>query len=157
MRKTFMMAMVLLACVPILAEGPVLSLGSKTVDAGRAVNVEVVFHGGTPVASLTTDVTYDASALTLEGVETSLPGKVAAGNLLSPGIYRLTIYGGEGTLSEGVVATLHFRAAVGACGTYLLNFASAGPSAASPGASPVSMAGKPGTIVVEGCRKRAAE
>lgn len=155
MRRLTLMLAALGACTALIAAGPSLSIGSGKVKAGGTLAVEVTLKGGDAVTALTADVAYDPAALTPEGVETSVPGKVAQGTVVSPGVYRFTLYGGREPVPDGAVATLRFATLQDRCGTYAITFAAA-PSASTADAMPLSIEGRPGSATLLKCRKSAA-
>jgi hypothetical protein len=156
MRKGILLTAILVTSVVVMASGPYLSIGSKSVKAGQDLAVGVTLRGGgEPVAALTADVAYDASALTPEGVETPVPGKVVQGAVVSPGVYRFTLYGGREPVPEGTVVVLRFTTAKDRCGEYGVTFPTA-PSASTADAAPVSMEGQSGTITLIKCKRTAA-
>jgi hypothetical protein len=108
-------------------------------------------NGAPRISALTGDITYDATKLTPSSVATSVIGKLAQGNVVSAGVYRVTIYGGTSAFSDGVAASLCFKSTTGQCGDFGLAFASGFPQASDASASSVPLAGTGGKITVSGC------
>jgi hypothetical protein len=132
---------------------PILTIGTVSVSAGSAANVNLTLanNGTAVIAALTTDITYNPSVLTPTGVTTAVAGKIAQGNIVSAGDYRITVYGGVNTIADGTVATVSFNTTTGQCGTYTLGNASGTPTASDASANPVAITGVAGALTTTGC------
>jgi PKD repeat protein len=136
------------------AAGRTFAIGTKSGTAGSNLCVDMTLDNGGAAAvitAFTTDVTYDASKLTPTGVTTTAPGKLIGGNIVTAGTYRITLYGGTGTLSNGTVATVCFDTTAGQCATYPIAHAAGSPTASDAAANAVTVTGTPGSITAAGC------
>jgi PKD repeat protein len=125
--------------------------GSGTAGAGVCVDLTLTNSGAPVITAFTADLTYDASMLTPTGVTTPVGGKLVGGNIVSAGTYRITLYGGTGTLSSGAVANVCFATTAGQCATYPLAHAAGTPTASDASANPVAITGTAGSITTTGC------
>lgn len=128
-----------------------LAIGDVTGSPGGNACVDLTLsnNGTSVITSLTTDITYDASELTPTGVTTSLSGKLAAGNVVSAGTYRVLVYGGTGVMPDGPVATVCFDVASDAQpGSSQLCHASGSPTASDGNANAVPMTGTCGSVAI---------
>jgi PKD repeat protein len=130
-----------------------LAIGTVSGAAGTnsCVNLTLTNSGAPSITALTTDITYDSSKLTPTGVTTTVGGKVVGGNIVSPGTYRVTLYGGTGTVASGTVATVCFDSAAGQCGSFTLGHAPGTPTASDGSANPVAVTGTSGSLTTTGC------
>jgi VWFA-related protein len=132
-----------------------LNISAVTASGSSAcVGLSLVYSGTPNIVSLTTDITYEPTKLTPTGVTTPIAGKVAQGNSVSSGIYRVTVYGGSSAFPAGTVASACFTLASGfQQGTTQLGHASGTPTASDASANSVPITGAPGSITAQTLRK----
>lgn len=133
-----------------------LAIGTAVGAPGSSacVDLTLAYAGTANVASFTTDITYGASQLTPTGVTTSVSGKTAQGNVVSSGVYRVTVYGGTGVFNSGTVASVCFTLASSfQTGSTQLCHASGTPTASDVSGNPVTITGSCGSITGAGLRK----
>ncbi len=103
--------------VVLAADEPTITVSSTTGKNGDTVDVTVSMSGNPGVVSVTLDLEYDSSALTLTGVTDTglIPGQMHTTKYTSP--YRLTWANDtapENFTVNGQLATLHFQVNEGA-------------------------------------------
>ena len=126
-----------------------LAIGAAVGDLGAnaCVDLSLSYDGAPNIASLTTDITYDPSKLIPSGATTPVPGRVAQANVVSPGVYRVIVYGGASAMPAGTVASACFTVGGGLQqGTTPLCHASGTPTASDANAGAVPMAGTCGSV-----------
>jgi hypothetical protein len=136
-----------------LAVPPTLTISNASAVAGSAASVNLTLNnnGSATIAALTSDITYDAGKLTPANASTAVPGKIAQGNVLASGTYRITVYGGVNIIPDGTVATVTFTTTSGQCGAYPLDQANGSPTASDASANPVAITGVAGSVTTTGC------
>ena len=152
-RLSLLCACALLHSVAAAAATTTLTIGTTAATAGAPASVPLTLtNAGSPlVAAITTDITYDPASLAPDGVATPLAGKVAQGNVVAPGTYRVTVYGGIAPLADGVVARVSFATTAGTCETYALGHAPGAPTASDAVARAVAVTGLDGSVATAGC------
>jgi PKD repeat protein len=147
-------AFILLAFSGISAwSSPALAIGQASVAAGgnACASLTLANNGAAVITAILTDITYDPAFLTPTGVTTPVSGKLAQGNVVTPGKYRVTVYGGTNVMVDGAVASICFDTAAGSCRINPLTFPSGNPTASDANANSVNVTGTPGSITTTGC------
>ncbi|MBR6095796.1 MAG: GBS Bsp-like repeat-containing protein [Oscillospiraceae bacterium] len=133
-------------------DAPAVGFGTAFGVPGGKVLVPITIYNNPGIISLSFDVTYDESVLTLESVsdEGKLGGSLFANKLSSP--YRMT-WGNdlstEDSLDQGVIATLVFRVKETAReDTYPIRISNAGIEAYNVGMVDVVFASSAGSVTV---------
>ncbi|MFI5167825.1 MAG: tail fiber domain-containing protein [Thermoanaerobaculales bacterium] len=142
----------ILAASTAVAAAPTLTIGTISAMAGSPANVNLTLanNGTAVITGLTTDITYDANDLTPTGVTTAVPGKVAEGNVVASGTYRITVSGGVKTIPDGPVATVTFDTTADQYATDVLAHANGSPSASDAAADAVTIMGVNGNVTTTG-------
>jgi uncharacterized protein (TIGR03437 family) len=147
-------ALLTLSCLPVVATGTQLWLGSTNLSPGSSGSVIIsLTSGGDPVSGLQFDLVFDGPALSLNpvaGTALRSAGKNIYYSVVSPTTYRLLISGlNESSVPDGPVFTVFVNVSPSAApNTYNVSVTHA--VAVDPAGNAISVADVSGAVTVSG-------